>query len=112
MHGLARFLKKYFNIIKHKDIIKEETENIMSFLLRIFTGFKEARSQSDQVSAEDFAQNVQLICSTEFFVPCLQSKKKQSKKAEKSVLVDEKVSVQNSVDTEEKPLKRLFPWLF
>jgi hypothetical protein len=81
----------------------------MSFLIRLFTGFKEAKSQRDEVSAEDFAQNVQLICSTEFFVPCLQSKKK---KAEKAVLVDEKASVQNPADTTEKPLKRLFPWLF
>ena len=84
----------------------------MSFLIRMFTGFKEAKSQRDEVSAEDFAQNVQLICSTEFFVPCLQSRKKQVKKTEKSVLVDEKASVQNPVETTEKPLKRLFPWLF
>ena len=90
---------------------------MMSFLLRIFTGSKEPRSQSDEVSAEDFAQNIQLICSTEFFVPCLPSKKKQSKKAEKAVMVDEKAPVQKPADTvekplKEKPLKRLFPWLF
>jgi hypothetical protein len=85
---------------------------MMSFLLRIFTGSKEPRSQADEVSAEDFARNIQLICSTEFFVPCLQFKKKQSKKAEKSALVDEKASVQNPADAAEKPLKRLFPWLF
>jgi hypothetical protein len=84
----------------------------MSFLLRLFTGSKEPRSQAEEVSAEDFAQNIQLICSTEFFVPCLPSKKKQSKKAEKSVLVDKKASAQKSVDATEKPLKRLFPWLF
>jgi hypothetical protein len=89
----------------------------MSFLLRIFTGSKEPRSQSDKVSAEDFAQNIQLICSTEFFVPYLPSKKKQSKKAEKSVPVDKKAAVQKPVDAleeplKEKPLKRLFPWLF
>ena len=85
---------------------------MMSFLLRIFSGSKEPRSQADEVSAEDFARNVQLICSTEFFVPCLPSKKKQSKKAEKSVLVNEKAPVQKPVKTSEKPLKRLFPWLF
>lgn len=85
---------------------------MMRFLLRLFSGSKEARSKAD----EDFAQNVQLICSMEFFVPCLQSKgqskKKQSKKAEKSVPVEEKAPVQKPVDTAEKPLKRLFPWLF
>ena len=88
----------------------------MSFLLRLFTGSKEPRSQAEEVSAEDFAQNIQLICSTEFFVPCLpskgSSKEKQSKKAEKSVLVKEKAPVQKPADTTEKPLKRLFPWLF
>lgn len=87
---------------------------MMSFLIRMFTGSKEPRSQSDEVSAEDFAQNIQLICSTEFFVPYLPSKKRQSKKA---VLVDKKASVQKPVETleeplKEKPLKRLFPWLF
>jgi hypothetical protein len=90
---------------------------MMSFLIRIFTGFKESRSQSDEMSAEDFAQNVQLICSTEFFVPCLPSRKRQSKKAEKSVPVDKTASVQKSVEALEKPLKekplqRIFPWLF
>lgn len=82
---------------------------MMSFLIRMFTGSKEPRSQSDEVSAEDFAQNIQLICSTEFFVPYLPSKKKQSKKA---VLVDKKASVQKPVESKEKPLKRLFSWLF
>ena len=82
---------------------------MMSFLLRIFTGSKEPRSQAEEESAEDFAQNIQLICSTEFFVPYLPSKKKQSKKAEKS---GEKASVQKAEETTEKPFKRLFPWLF
>jgi hypothetical protein len=85
---------------------------MISFLTRIFTGSKEPRSQSDEMSAEDFAQNIQLICSTEFFVPYLRSKKKESKKAEKPTLVAEKASVQKSEETTEKPLKRLFPWLF
>jgi hypothetical protein len=85
---------------------------MISFLTRIFTGSQEPRSQADEVSAEDFAQNIQLICSTEFFVPYLRSKKKQSKKGGKHVLVEKKASVQKSEETTEKPLKRLFPWLF
>lgn len=85
---------------------------MISFLTRIFTGSKEPRSQSDEVSAEDFAQNIQLICSTEFFVPYLRSKKKQSNKAGKHVLVNKKETVQKFEETTEKPLKRFFPWLF
>lgn len=72
---------------------------MLSFLTKLFRGSKEAQSD---VSREDFAQNIQLICSTEFFVPYLRSKKKESKRA----------SIQKSEETAEKPLKRLFPWFF
>jgi hypothetical protein len=76
---------------------------MLSFLSRLFRGSKEAQSD---VSPEDFAQNIQLICSTEFFVPYLRSKKKESKKSV------QKAPVQKSEETEEKPLKRFFPWFF
>jgi hypothetical protein len=91
----------------------------MSFWLRLLMGFTKTSSKPEPMSGEEFTRSIKLINATQFVIPCLRTKaeKKAQKAAEK--ISEETPVIQNTVNaeeitpvTEEKPLKRIFPWLF
>lgn len=93
-----------------------EIRENMSFWLRLLMGFTKTSSKPE-MSGEEFARSINLINATQFVIPCLRTKKKSEKVSEK--ISEETPVIQNTVNaeeiapvTEEKPLKRLFPWLF
>jgi hypothetical protein len=96
-----------------------EIRGYMSFFFRLLMGSTEANSKPEPMSGEEFARSINLINATQFVIPCLRTKaeKKATKAAVK--ISEETPGIQNRVNSEEiipvseeKPLKRVLPWLF
>ncbi len=85
----------------------------MSFLLRLLTGSTEASSQPEPMSGEEFTRSIKLINATQFVIPCPRFKKEAKKVSEETAVIQKTVNSEEVTPvTKEKPLKRLFPWLF
>ena len=81
----------------------------MSFLLRLLTGSTEKSSQPESMSGEEFTRSIKLINATQFVIPCPRFKKETKKVSEETSMIHKTVnSEENTLATEEKPLKRLF----